>query len=154
MQLTSVIGGRSKPQWISFSFRFFSISLLLCALSQALLSQDREVNSDSLRLENLVMKSSGSDFNTSARALLLRTVRGYQNELGEELFRFMERRRGTKGWVTPDEEVLARLLLTNTAFLLDTNQIERVLGERLRYYGPHRIIQDDLYKGTLSTFTW
>ena len=108
-------------------------------------SQDTGINHDSLRLERLVMERSHSDFSTSARALLLRRVKGYQFDQGVELLTFMERRKGTKGWITPDEEVLAQLLLMNTTFLLDTNRIAELLKARLSHYGGHGIIKDNLY---------
>ena len=119
--------------------------LFLCWSSIQVTAQDLPSGGDSLAMEELVATSGRQDFISNARSLLRRRIERYERGEGRALLDFMVRRSGATGWLAPEEELLAHLLLTDTARLLDPLWLEPPLQQRLFRSGPHGTISDDLY---------
>ncbi|MGE3800690.1 MAG: autotransporter outer membrane beta-barrel domain-containing protein [Candidatus Kapaibacterium sp.] len=90
------------------------------------------------------------DFLTNARAILLQSVERYQSDLGRELLNFMANRKGTSGWLSPEEELLTYVLLSEGQKLSDIEWVAPRLQRRAARPGPHGIINDNLYTKLLE----
>ena len=132
-----------------YCFRFLPLLGLLFLLIFPIHSAHAQEN-DSLRFERLISGYGRSDFPTSARALLRHYVERDQADQGVLLLDFMQRRKGTAGWLSPEEELLAHLLFSDVSRLLDTAWIRPRLARRALRPGSHGIIADDLYERLLG----
>lgn len=144
----STSGSGIVPGLLLLLFALFtSLSVLP---STTLSAQARESRADSVELEQLIADYGRGDFLTNARAILLQSVERYQSDLGRALLNFMANRKGTVGWLSPEEELLTYVLLSEGEKLSDVEWITPRLQRRAARPGSHGVINDNLYTKLLE----
>lgn len=93
---------------------------------------------DSLQVERLIERYGPGEFVSNARRALLLMLREGEPSAVSSFLRFMARRQGGAGWLSPEEELLVRTLILDLPFFRNREVLVPLLAARVDRPGGRR----------------
>ncbi len=112
--------------------------LLFLSVSSLRGQGNLRLSEDSLQVERLVERYGPGEFVSNARRALLPMLREGEPAAVSSFLRFMSKRQGGAGWLSPEEELLVRTLILDLPFFRNHEVLVPLLAARVDRPGGRR----------------